>query len=797
MWDGEGRASAWSEPASYETAFLDPSEFQGNWIGRVATSPPSPGTERPEPLLRKEFELGKDVASARLHISGLGYYEAALNGDRVGDHQLDPGFTSYDKTVLYATHDVTAQLHRGANAIGVRLGRGFYATKTGGTFYQWYATPWNSDPKVKLELDVRFTDGSTTSVVSDPTWKAADGPTTRDSVLLGEVYDAQAEPEGWTAPGFDDALWAPAVLATPPQGVLRAQTAPPIRVTDATQPVAVTQPSPGVAVYDFGIPRAGWARVSLRGPAGTKVTLKYGEKLLDDGTVLHTGSFYAPDDQLQTDTYTLRGGGVETWEPRYSYKGYRYVQVEGSPELPEVVAIEGRVVHTDVRSVGGFDSSNEAFNGLHQAMRRSILSNLHSIPTDTPMYEKNGWTADAHLYGDSADRNFDMTAFWEKWMNDIRDAQRPAGDLPTIVPTPPRGFGDLIDPVWAAAYIYTNADLYTYYDDTRALRTHYDPMKRWIEHLEATIEGTNYIWEGYSFGDWVAPGYSFPPEGTRLVGTAFIYDQARTMARFARVLGRDDDAKHFDGLADTIATRFNEAFYNAEKGIYETDKKDVGYRQGSNLFALYFRLVAPDQRQRVLDNLVKDIHERGDHLNTGSPSTKMLLPVLTEGGYGDVAYRVATNPTYPGWGFWAAKGAKTMWEYWEENSRSRNHAFLGTIDDWFFTHLAGLQPAAPGWKEIAVKPYLIGDLDHASASTVTPYGRVQTGWRRTGDGLELRVEVPPNASATVSVPTRDAGSVTESDRPAGAAPGVKPVGAADGYATYSVGSGTYVFHAAL
>lgn len=798
VWDAAGAASAWSASASFETAFVDASQFKGEWIGRVPTSPAVPNTERPEPLLRREFDLPKDVAQARLHISGLGYYEAALNGARVGDHQLDPGFTSYDKTVLYVTHDVTQQLRRGENAIGVRLGRGFYATKTGGSFYQWYATPWNSDPKVKLQLDVRFTDGTTASILSDEKWKAADGPTTRDSVLLGDVYDARIEPAGWTGAEFNDFTWAPAVLATPPQGALRAQTAPPIRVTGATAPEAITRPKSGVAVYDFGIPRAGWSRVRLRGPAGTKVTVKYGEKLLPDGTVQHTGSFYAPDEQLQTDTYTLSGNGTETWEPRYSYKGYRYVELEGSPALPEVVDIEGRLVHNDVKSVGGFKSSSALFNGLHAAMRRTMLANLHSIPTDTPMYEKNGWTADAHLFADSSIRNFDMAAFWEKWMGDVRDSQRPAGDLPAISPTPPRGFGDLIDPVWAAAYVYINWDLYTYYGDVRTLREHYDPMKRWIEHLESTIRGTEYIWEGYSFGDWVSPGNVFAPEGTRLAGTAFVYDQTRTMARIARVRGQDEDAKRFDTLAETIARRFNEEFYNAEKGIYETEKKDVGYRQGSNLFALHFDLVPAGERKRVLENLVQDIMvTRKGHLNTGAPSTKMILPVLTEAGYGDVAYTVATNPTYPGWGFWAAKGATTMWEYWEEGSRSRQHAFMGTIDDWFFTHLAGLQPAAPGWREITVKPYLIGDLDHASAHTTTPSGRAASGWRKKGDRLELTVEVPPNTTAQISVPTRDAASVTEGGRPAAEAPGLRTLGSANGYATYAVGSGTYVFGAAL
>jgi len=651
-----------------------------------------------------------------------------------------------------------------------------------------------------LELDIHFTDGSTQRVVSDSSWKAADGPTTRDSVWLGEVYDARLEQPGWNTAAFDDSGWDAAVLAVPPAGALRAQMLPPITVTATTKPQTVLTPKDGVLVYDFGSPTAGWAKVMLQGAAGTQVTLSYGEKLLADGTVQHTGGVAVPDDLLQVDTYTLRGGGPESWEPSYSYKGYRYVQIEASPALPEIVEVVAQSVHTSVTSVGDFDSSSDLFNRMHDGMRRTILSNLHSIPTDTPMYEKSGWTADGHLYADAAIRNFDMQNFYENWMNDFRDAQGANGTLGVIIPTPAsRTLGFTAnDPVWSGAFILINWDLWTYYGDEQELARNYEPMKAYLDRVATTIEPTGYIWRLFSFGDWVAPGGSFAPEGSSLTATAFVYEEARTLADIARALGHDDDGQHYDALADRVAQAFNAAFFDAAADTYY-DKRAAGYRQTSNLLPLSLGLVPAGREQAVLDNLVHDVVETHDkHLNTGAIGTQRLLPLLTDNGYGNVAWDVATNPTYPGWGYWyETLGATTMWEYWEETSRSRQHAFLGTIDDWFFTRLAGIEPTAPAFRTIRIKPHPIGDLESASAHQTTPLGQVSSSWWRTGSQFALDVVVPPGATAEVGLPASDPAKVAEiaagERRPAEQACGVSLVGTDAERVIYRVASGRYQF----
>lgn len=827
VWDQHGGVSPWSQAAWFETAFLDPAaEFPGQWIGRAAGSP----QETPEPLLRKEFTVRGPIASARLHIAGLGYYVAQLNGARVGDHEMDPGFTTYSSRAYYVTHDVTRQLVQGDNALGVRLGRGYYATK--GTVilndnHNWTTSPWRSEPKLKSVLRIRYRDGSTQDVVSDTSWRTEDGPTTNE-VPGNETYDARLEKPGWTLAGYDDSAWDTALAVLPPSGRcdvvdsapnlpvggcqpvparLQSQPNEPQRVTARYEPVKVSTPAAGNRVYAFPTMTAGWARIVFDGKPGTKVTVRYSEKLNPDGT--------APQQGLseQDDVYILKGGGPEVYRPAYSYKGFQYVQVMAA-DMPKVLDVTAEQVTNALTPIGSFTSSNAQLNAYHRAMKLTSLFNLHSIPTDTPTYEKAGWTADAHLFGTSVMRNYAGTAFYEKYSVDMNDAQLPSGDVPSIVPAP-ADLNYLLDPAWGGAIVLVHHDLYMTSGDLHPIRRDYPFMARWMSLMETQAAATGYVYSvPVAFGDWVTPLNGKVPSG-QVHGTGYVYRAATMMAELAAAIGETADAERWRTLADRMRTAYNARFYDAASGRYLNPQGDPSpyfreygtaeagaYAQTTQALALAWGIAqeadSPVDEQKVFANLAADVREKGNHLATGASGTKWLLPVLSDGGESELAYKVALNKTFPGWGFWFAKGATSMWENWNEESRSRGHAFLGTVDDWLYTHVAGLRVTSPGYRTFDVKPYPGGGLRHAAARQETPLGTAATCWRSGPAGaLGVDVVVPPGATAQVHVPAADEGRVQETGQgirvPASKAPGVVFVEQKDGRAVFRVASGAYRF----
>lgn len=829
VWDRNGRASAWGPTTWFETGFMDAEAgFTGQWIGRTAHDEQG----SPEPLLRKEFNARGPVASARLHIAGLGYYVAELNGRRVGDHELDPGFTTYSSRVFYVTHDVTRLVDEGRNAIGVRLGRGYYATK--GTAivddnHNWMTAPWRSEPKLNVVLTLTYADGSTQKIVSDTTWVTADGPTTVERPG-NETYDARVARPGWTSAGYDDGDWDPAVTVPAPGGRcdvvegapnlpvggcpgtsarLRAQPIEPQKVTRRLEAVKVTTPAAGTTlVYEFPTVVAGWARIVFDGAAGTEVKIRYAEKLAEDGTAMLQGL------SNQEDTYILRGGGPEVYRPSYSYKGYKYVQVSAAT-LPRVASITGLQINDALRTTGSFRSSSPQLNAYHAAMKQTSLINLHSIPTDTPTFEKAGWTADAHLFGTSVMRNFDAAAFYEKFVQDIIDAQLPSGDVPSIVPAP-ADLSLLLDPAWAGAVVLVPYDHYRTYGDLTIVRRAYPAMKRWMSLMETQAASTGYIFNGMvSFGDWVTPTNG-KVQSAQIHGTAYVFRAATLLAEMARAIGEASDAARWTSLAEHLREAYDARFFDAEQRGYLNGQQDTSpvftehgtaepgaYAQSSQVEALAWGLVggaadAAARRRAVMAGLVADVRVKGNHLATGASGSKWILPVLTDGGHSALAYKVALNQTYPGWGFWYSKGATTMWETWAENARSRGHAFMGTVDDWLHTHVAGLRSAAPGFRRIDYKPYPGGGLTYAATRQETPLGVASSCWRRgRGGSFSMDVVVPAGATGTVHFPVARPSTIFETGTggrlPARSAPGVDPLGVRGGRAVFRVASGTYRF----
>jgi alpha-L-rhamnosidase len=784
--------AGWEQPGFDDSNWLDALEVApyggGPWGRQV--EPPRPPTP-PAPLLRTEFAVDKPVERARVYVSGLGYCELRLNGERVGDGELHPDRNDYDDRVPYETYDVTDAVRAGRNAIGAELGRGFYALAQPNA-WRWHLAPWRDEPKLLLQLEIRYADGTSERVATGDGWRLADGPTLYDSVYGGETYDARLARAGWDTASFDGSGWPATSLVDAPRGRLVAQQIDPIAAVQTIEPVSVTRPMPGVHVFDMGRTMAGWARLSVSGAAGTKVTLRYGEKLEPDGTVQFGNGLVSG--RHQTDEYFLSGEGTEIWEPRFSYKGFRYVQVEGLPAAPTPDTIKGRLVHTDVTPVGEFASSNDLYGTFHHAMQRTILNNLHGIPTDTPMYEKNGWTGDAQLGAPSMMYNFDLARFFTEWLADIGDSQVASGQIPVIVPSPGWGYTELAPaPEWTVVYPVLLWEMHRRYGDERILEEHYESLKRYtdweISRLDDGIART-------ALGDWLPPGYpgGIPPEDTRLTATAYVYRTLELTSKIARVLGRDDDAARYADTAVHVRERFNEVFLNEEEGRYETDR-DPGYRQTSNAIPLAFGIVPGEHEGAVAASLARDIESRDDHLNTGALGTSVLLGVLTDHGYDDLAHAVANQRTYPSWGFWFENGADTMWEYWGLESRSVDHYFFGTIDEWFYRELAGIRPddAGPGYTHFVVKPHPGGGLTDAEAKQRSIRGDVAARWHAAGGRFSLALTVPANATSTVYVPARDAASVTEGRVPADRAEGVELLRMDEGYAVYRVGSGSYRF----
>jgi len=820
VWDRRGEASRWSKTAWWETALLSPGQWTAHWINDGKSNPQRDEQfydDDPAPLFRREFQIDKSVKQARLFVSGLGYYEARINGSRVGDRQLDPAWTTYSERVLYSTYDVTQQLRSGKNCLGALLGNGWYNVLPMRMWGQLNLRQFLTlgRPRLIAELHIQYADGSQQQVVTDESWKVAAGPVIRNSIYLGEVYDARQEQPGWDQPGFDDSAWVGAQLATERLGRLVAQSQPPIRQTAALRPVQVSQPEPGVTLFDMGQNIAGSINLRVQGPAGTVVKLRYGELLYPDGTLNvmtsvcgqikepGKGGPGAPPVAQQCDTYILRGGAREVYTPRFTYHGFRYVEVTGFPGELTLDSLEAVRLNTDLEAAGSFSCSNPLFNRIQQMVRRTFPSNLVGVQTDCPARERFGYGDDIACAAEAHLVNYDMAAFYAKTARDFADAARPGGALTLLAPWTGHAIGGF-DPGGGS---FANLDggenvgsgalsgviahpllldkLYQYYGDRRLLEEQYETARRSLEFIRPHAE--DHI-INVGLGDWS----SVEPTTAALLSTAFYFHHAEILSRLAATLGHADDARQYVALGQQIKAAFNRKFLQPTTGAYDVST------QAAQAFALYYDLVPRSQRQAAIDTLLHDIlREHEGHLTTGIFGTKYLLDALTRIGRADVAYTIVNQKTFPGWGFMLASGATTMWEVWHfsDNVYSHNHSMFGTVSAWFFSALAGIQPdpGAVGFDKIIIKPHVVGDITWAKGCYRSIRGPIVSDWRVEGEALHLNVEIPVNATAKVYVPAQDPKHVSESGRPAEEARDVTLLGMEAGAAVYQVGSGKFEF----
>lgn len=745
-------------------------------------------------LLRREFTVRNGIKRALLFVSGLGHYEASLNGIRVGQGLLTPGWTAYDKTRLYDTYDVTALLKSGANAAGLCLGSGMYNVQEGR--YVKFTSPFKPLTAI-AQLRIDYDDGQVEEIATDEHWRVAKGPITFSNVYGGEDYDARLEPVGWNQAGFNDQAWTPAVIGPDFQGKLlgASESSPAFRTYETLAPVTVKQLRTAVSVYDFGQNAAVMPRLRVRGGVGAVVKLRPAELLLPDGRIDTSSCMPANAEVFWS--YTLSGtSGGEEWFPKFFYQGCRYLQVELSPgkdgKLPVVESLQTVVVHSDSPSAGEFACSNELFNRIHGLVRWAQRSNLAHVITDCPHRERLGWLEQYHLNGPSLRCNFDLTRLYAKTFQDMADSQLPNGLVPDIAPEYvafPGGFRD--SPEWGSALILAALQHLVWTGDDAPLRRHYDAMTRYVSYLDTRAEKGIL---SHGLGDWYDLGPKRPGVAQltpiALTATAIYYECNRAMAQIASRLGRSSDAAHYQSAAEQIAEAFNRKFFNNGVGIYATGS------QTAQAMPLVLNIPLPDFRGAVVTALVRDIEAHGNGITAGDVGYRYLLRALAGEGRSDLIYAMNNQSDKPGYGYQLARGCTSLAEAWTaDRSSSQNHFMLGQIEEWFFQDLAGLAPdlAGPGFQRLILHPQPVEGMEWARARLQSPRGPVTAGWKKADKRFLLRAEIPANTQAELWLPARPADQIEESGESAAKRPGVHFERWQNGYAIFSLGSGDYDF----
>jgi len=803
VWNEAGQAVD-SAPAWWETGLLNSANWQTDWITPDWDEDSS--RSQPAPLLRRSFNADGNLVSARIYATSLGLYELWLNGQRVGDGVLTPGWTSYDYHLQYQTYDITGLICAGDNALGAILGDGWYRGNMGFTGQR---NLYGSRLALLLQLHLTYADGRVEIIGSDDRWRAATGPIQMSDIYMGEDYDARQEKPGWNTAGYDDSDWRGVRRLDHPKNIVVAQVGPFIRRHERLQPVQILRSPKGETILDFGQNMVGWVQLCVRGAAGTTITLRHAEVLDRQGN-LYTENLRRAE---QTTRYTLKGlaNADEIFEPRFTFQGFQYVAVEGFPGEPAPANFTGVVVHSDTPPAGTFECSNPLINQLQRNIVWGQKGNFVDVPTDCPQRdERLGWTGDTQVFIRTACFNMHVPTFYTKWLRDLSVDQQ-HGSVPHVVPDviAKTGSGELTEAknagaaAWGDAAVICPWTIYLAYADTRLLAEQYDSMAGWVNFIHSRAD-EDFIWrKDFQFGDWLDyrgqdDRLPTPVTNYELIGTAFFAHSAQLLANTARVLGKTGDAARYTDLASKVKAAFNAEFV--------TPAGRVGPNtQTAYILALHFDLLPETMRSLAVERLVKEIRQGRYHLTTGFVGTPYLCHVLSRYGYTDVAYQLLNQESYPSWLYPVKQGATTIWERWDgikpdgtfqdAGMNSFNHYAYGAIGEWLYRVVAGIEidPAQPGYKHILFQPQPGGGLTHAQATFDSPYGRVASAWELTGTDFRLKITVPPNTCATVRLPAPSSAALTEGGQPLAAGNGIRNVDVVAGIAVIKVEAGQYEF----
>ena len=743
VWDNHGNHAV-SQIASFETGMLEMVNWKGAWITDTRDI-----HLKNAPYFRKEFEIGEKVKSARVYVAGAGLFELSINGQKAGDHKLDPTYTRFDRRNLYVTHDITDLIKRGINALGIVLGNGWYNHQSTAVWY-FHEAHWRARPKFCLDLRIEYQDGSVETISTDNSWKTSHGPIVFNSIYTAEHYDARLEQSGWDLPGFDDREWKLAENTSAPSQHITAQTLHPIRNVERILPVSMNKLDHQTYIFDLGRNISGVSELIVEGEAGTRIELIHGELIHENGRVdlSNIDVHYRPTDDtdpFQTDVFILKGHGKEVFSPRFNYKGFQYVEVKSSnPISLSETSLVGYFMHSDVPPVGKITSSNATLEKIWEAGNASYLSNLFGYPTDCPQREKNGWTGDAHIAIETGLYSFDGITVYEKWMADHRDEQQPNGVLPAIIPTDGWGYHWANGPDWTSTIALIPWNVYLFYGDTKILSDNYENIKRYVDHINDRYPSGLTDW---GLGDWVPVKSRAPKE---LTSTAYYFADALILSKIAGILDNKEDQQKYLQLSDKIKNALNEKYLDESTGIYGKGL------QTELSVPLMWGLISEELIEKVAANLAQKVEEENYHIDVGLLGSKAILNALSENGYADVAYKVASQETFPSWGWWIVNGATTFYENWAIDAKrdlSLNHIMFGEINAWFYKALGGIKPdpMQPGFKNVLLEPHFVEELDRFSAEHEGPYGKIISSWKKEGDAFNYEISIPPNSTATVTL----------------------------------------------
>lgn len=795
IWDNANKASQWSAPAYWEMGLLKTDDWSARWIRPLSDDPEA--AQRPVTLLRKRFTVGKPVKSARLYLTSHGLYETHLNGQRIGDAVLTPGWTSYNERLQYQVYDVTAQIRNGKNAAGIMLADGWYRGNIG---FSNQRNQYGTDVAALYQLEITYADGSVDRVVSDDTWRSSTGALRMAEIYHGETYDARQEKTGWTGTGFDDSSWQGVTVFDGDMNILVATANEPIRRQEVIRPVATITTPKGETVLDFGQNLVGWLRFRISGPAGHTVKISHAEVLDKDG------NFYL--DNLRaakaTITYTLKGVGEEQYEPRFTFMGFRYARLENFPPGFQAGNVEAVVLYSDMATTGAFECSHPLVNQLQHNIQWGQKGNFLDVPTDCPQRdERLGWTGDAQVFARTAAFNMNVAAFFSKWLKDLSADQTSNGRVPFVIPNV-LGENASASAGWADAATIIPWAMYSAYGDTTFLKDQYPSMKRWVDFMAGAMNEDNLWNTGFHFGDWLFyrpfddnDGRSAVTE-KYLIAQSFFIHSTRLLIEAADVLGMNQDAGHYRDLLEKITEAYRKEYMTGSGRL-------VSGTQTAYTLALHFDILPEAQREAAAARLVQNIRQYDNHLTTGFLGTPYLCHVLSRYGYTDVAYQLLLQESYPSWLYPVKMGATTIWERWDgirpdstfqtAGMNSFNHYAYGAIGDWMYRTIAGINPdpGAPGYKRIVIAPQPGGDLSYAKASLETPFGPVASGWAIHAGTMTVDITIPPNTTATVTLPGAAGRAVSEGGTVLERVKGVRGVTTNGADVTFSLGSGRYTF----